>query len=77
MAHARIMAVGEGKTRVFSESAAVLVFGCRSECERFQKRWVSLRPSYFERNWSTSAVRFDGGVSMNPLYPTYKKRIDE
>ena len=53
----------------------MLVFGHHSECERLQKRWVSLRLSYFVRNWSARAVRFNGRVLVYPLYPTYKSSL--
>ena len=70
--YATIRAVGKEKTRVFLEFAAVLVFGHYSECWSLQKRWVSLYPSNFVDDWSIRAVRFNGRVSMNSLYPTYK-----
>ena len=73
MAHAAIKAQGKDKTRVFSEIAAVLVFGHHSECERLQKRWVSLRPSNFVRNWSARAVRFNVRVVGVPALPNLQE----
>ena len=48
------------------------MFGHHLEFGRFQKRWVSLQPTEFVRNWSSGSVRINGRVSVYPLYPTYK-----